>query len=259
MSLSRKLIKNNQVDMGTDSLAIPVSPVRIIRKADPENSKEKEAAYDRELEETALQAKAQIEEKIRQAEQQAKDVIDQAEGQAEAIRIQARETGYQKGFREGHQAGYQTGYKEAAQKTEEMREQAKALLSDAHRETREYIGRTREEIIRLAASMAKSIIRYSVDVREESIIEMVKNALHQAEERKQILLRCPAQYVSFLQANIYQFEKVCPSATFAVLEDTSVQSPGCIIETEDQSIDLEIDKQLDNIVNALSEWKEGKE
>jgi len=37
-----------------------------------------------------------------------------------------------------------------------------------------------------------------------------------------------------------------------------VKSPGCIIETEDQVMDLEIDRQLDNIVNALQDWKEGK-
>ena len=257
MSLSRRLIKSDQVNMEAGSREIPLSPVRETRTADRETC-DGTMAYDDKWEEKLRQARDKMEEKLRDAEHEAGERIRRAEEQAESIRKQAGETGYQAGFQKGRKEGYKSGWDEAARNARETQEQARALLTDAHRETRQYIARTREEIIQLAASMAKGMIRYSVDVREESIVEMVKNALHQAEERKQVLIRCPAQYVSVLEENVRQFQKVCPNANFAILEDPSVKSPGCIIETEDQVMDLEIDRQLDNIVNALRDWKEGK-
>jgi len=257
MSLSRRLIKSDQVNMEAGSREIPLSPVREKSTADREMG-DGAMTCDSKREEELRQARDKMEEKLRDAEHEAEERIRRAEEQAASIRKQARETGYQAGLQKGRKEGYQSGWEEAARKTRETQEQARALLSDAHRETRRYIARTREEIIQLAASMAKGIIRYSVNVREESIVEMAKNALHQAEERKQVLIRCPEQYVSVLEENIREFKKVCPNANFAILEDPSVKNPGCIIETEDQVMDLEIDRQLDNIVNALQEWKEGK-
>ena len=257
MLLSRRLIKSNQVNMEADSREIPLSPVREMSPADRETD-DGGMACDSKWEEDLRQARSKAEEKLRDAEHEAEARIRRAEEQAGSIRKQARENGYQAGFQKGRKEGYKSGWDEAARNARETQEQARALLTDAHRETRQYIARTREEIIQLAASMAKGMIRYSVDVREESIVEMVKNALHQAEERKQILIRCPAQYVAVLEENIGNFKKVCPNANFAILEDPSVKSPGCIIETEDQVMDLEIDRQLDNIVNALQDWKEGK-
>jgi flagellar assembly protein FliH len=245
ISLSRKLIKNNQVDMVSGSLEIPLTPINLTSET------EIKPDIEPELQQELNKTRARLDEMKRQAEAQAADIIRQAREQAESIKVQAKEEGYQAGFQEGRQSGYQTGYDEAIQSTEQMKEEAKALLKNAHLQSREYISQTKDEIISLAAAMAKKIIHISVDLNNECILEMVKEALYRSEEKKQVLLRCPAEFVSLLQANTSQFEKICPNATFIILEDPSVKKPGCVIETEDQVIDLDIDNQLENIVNAL--------
>ncbi|HHY81555.1 MAG TPA: hypothetical protein GX505_02620 [Clostridiales bacterium] len=245
MSLSRNLIKNNQVDMAKGCLQIPLMPIRNTLNG------EKKSAAEWEAEEKARQIQVKLENMIRQAEAQAESIIQQAREQAQAIQMQARDEGYQAGLQEGRKSGFQAGYKEGMQSTEQMQKQAKALLQAAHRESREYIRKTQAEIIKLAAAMAKKIIHINIDMNDESIVEMVREALHSSEDRKQVLLRSPAHYIPILQASSCQFEKICPNATFVFLEDSTLKEYDCIIETEDQVIHLEIDQQLDNIVNAL--------
>jgi len=248
--LYRKIIKYNQVDVVKSSLEIPL--VHIIES----EQKEERQQQDNKLAEEALRLEEKLAEIIRQAEQQANDIIRQAGKEADKIRKQARDEGYQAGLRdglqEGKRMGYQAGYEEAMKATEELKEKAKSLLQSAHRESREYISRTKKEIIRLAAAMAKKIIHTDIDLNDAVIVEMVKEALHRSEEKKQVLLRSPAKFVSVLKANIDEFEKICPHATFVVLEDATIESPGCVIETEDQVINLEVDLQLNNIIEALS-------
>ena len=250
MSLSHKLIKYNQINLMTGSFRIPLSPIKL------ETGGERKSAIERETEEKVCQTAALLEDLIAQSKKQAEDIMLQAWEQAESIQIKAKEEGFQAGLQAGKQIGYQTSYDEGIQNTKEMKEQAKALLDAAHRKSREYIGRTGSEIIHLAAAMAKNVIRMQIDTKDESIVEMVKGALRRSEEKKQILLRSPAEFISILQANSYQFEKICPNANFIFLEDPTIQSPGCVIETEDQIINLEVDKQLDNIIEALLRMEE---
>lgn len=243
--MSRRLIKNNRVDMMAGCLEIPLMPVSMTI------NREKKTVDMPEAEERVSQTKARLDEMIRKAEVQAEGLIRQAREQAETIRTQARQEGYRAGLQEGKQSGYRAGYEEALQSMKEMEEQARTLLQNAHREYRDYIGRTSSEIIRMAAAIAKKIIHINIDMNDECIAEIVRDALHWAEEKKQILMRSPAQFVPALQANCFQFEKICPNAAFVILEDPTIKGCGCIIETEDQVINLDIDQQLENIVNAL--------
>lgn len=243
--MSRRLIKNNQIDIVSGSLEIPLTPISLT------SQKEMQPDIDSEMQEEVCQTRERLDEMIKKAESQAAEIISNAREEAESIKQQAREEGWQAGFQEGRDSGYQAGYEEAIQSSEKMKEMARALLQNAHLKSREYISKTKEEIINLAAAMARKIIHTRIDMDDECIVEMVKEALHQSEEKNQVLLRCPVEFISVLQANSSQFEKICPNANFIILEDPTVKGSGCVIETEDQVIDLEIDQQLNNIVSAL--------
>lgn len=245
MSLFNKLIKNDQVDCSADCLEIPLSPIKL------ENCRKKKSFSEMEAEQKDQKIKENLDEIVKQSKDQAESLIQQAEEQALLIKEQARDEGYQAGLQEGRQNGYQEGCAKAAQDAKEMKEKARGLLQSAHRESKKYVSKTQTEIIKLAAAMASKVIHLNIDTKDECIVEIVKNALRYSEEKRQILIRCSAKLVSILQTNSYQFEKICPNASFVFLEDPSIEDSGCMIETEDQVINLDVDKQLDNIVNAL--------
>ncbi|HOB19531.1 MAG TPA: FliH/SctL family protein [Candidatus Atribacteria bacterium] len=245
-SLLYRLVKNSQVDVGAEKYEIPLSALDDI--AIPRGGKE--SAEDG-TESDIYYAESQAALILEQARAQADQILKRAESEATAIMAKAREEGFNSGFEQGRQEGWDAGSAEAEAKYEAMLRQAKEMLIAAHRESREYIRKTRDEITELAALIAESIIRFSIDTRDESIVEMVKKALQQAEEKKMILFRCSPEALPVIRANEHHFRKVCPYAAFSFLEDKGISRLGCIIESEDQVINLEIDRQLDNVIAAL--------
>lgn len=254
MTLSYRVIKNHQIDPQRDNFEIPVISTKEFLKY-AENS----TPAPIEQMENVQKAKIQKEELLTYAKTEAKNIVEKAHKQAQEIKNKAQETGYQEGFQRGQEEGYQIGQDQAFQEAKEIQEQAKQVLRGAHKQSREYIHSTREEITALATSMAESIIHFSIDTREEHIVEMVKSALHQAEERKQILFRCSAPSISILKVNTEEFQRICPNAKFTFLEDKGIKEHGCIIETEEQVMSLDIDEQLENIRTALLEMEENHE
>jgi flagellar assembly protein FliH len=247
MPLSYRIIKNQEVGFDNENIEIPIIPTEGLYKNEHHTHTEN-------IEQNKLGI--QVQEVIKSAEDRAKNIIEKAEQEANSIKKKARESGYQGGFRKGQEEGYKKAYDKAIKETNEMKDNARQLLHSAHKESRQYIEKTREEIFNLAASIARSILHFNIDTRDESIIEMVKNALKHAEERKQIIIRSNPDSNLILQTNLYQFMKICPNATFTFLEDKEIKGQGCIIESEEQVINLEIDSQLQNIVSALLEMRE---
>lgn len=250
MPLSYRIIKNQEVGIDNEDIEIPIIPAEGLYKNDHCRNKEN-------IDQNKLEI--QVQDVITNAEDRAKNIIEQAEQEANAIKRKARESGYQGGFRKGQEEGYKQGYDRAIKDTNELKVNARQLLDNAHKESRKYIEKTREEIFNLASSIARSIIHFNIDTRDESIIEMVKNALKNAEERKQIIIRSHPDANLILQTNLYQFKKICPNAAFTFLEDKGIKGQGCIIESEEQVINLEIDSQLENIFTALLEMREDNE
>lgn len=250
MPLSYRIIKSKEVGKEEESVSIPIIPSEDLSK-DQNNENAKTMGKS----EWGLKAKEHLE----NAEHKAKKMIEEAQKETLAIKKQAQEQGFQEGFNQGKEEGHKKGHERARQETQESKENAKHLLQSAHKESREYIEKTRQEIIDLASSMARNILHFNIDTKDQSIVEMVKNALRHAEERKQIIIRSHPDYYLTLQTNLYQFNKICPNASFTFLEDKEIKGKGCIIESEEQVINLEIDHQLENIVTALLEMGEDHE
>ena len=241
MSLSHKLIKRDQVDISGGFLKIPVSPIELKMEREGEHNP------NRHIGEEIRRTKASMDKLIREAERKARSLIAGAEEEVRFLKEEAKEAGY----REGYENGYQAGYEESLKEVEEIKENAKALLKEAHRQSREYIDRTGHEIIELAAAIAEKILHYQIDIQEESLVRMSREVLKQSSEKEQVIIRCPEKYIPVFKVHSSQLENVCPNAKFVFIEDSSVQEPGCIIETDKQVINLEINHQLDNIIKAL--------
>jgi len=245
-----RLIKNDQVDLESDTYQIPLVQI------ESNTSKVDDKGSDLVDRPTNDEARVQANRLIEEASAGSKSILDQAQSQAEKLLEDAKKAGYEQGFEKGYQEGYKAGKDKAEKDYEALLSSAKDLIEKAHIESRNYIKRTEDEIVDLAVSIAESIIKYSIDTRDEGIIDMVKAALHRAEEMGMILFRCSPDTILLLKANEHEFKKICPKAVFSFIEDKSIKSNGCIIETEEQVLDLEIQGQLEKVKTALKEMSE---
>lgn len=240
MPSSYRVIKNYQVDMGLDEFKVPIVPAHHLIKTGEEPLEE-----DGERDE--------IRDLIKNAQAEAEEIVQQAQIRAEQIKEDAYKQGYQEGLMQGREEGKRSAYQEVEDEVATIKGQAKDLLHQAHQKTREYIRETREEIIELSVTIARNIIHHNLDVQDEAIVGMINNALKHAEGKKQVIIRSSPHHNLLLETNLYQFKKICPNANFIILEDRGMEGANCIIETEDQVINLNIDLQLVNIEKALLE------
>lgn len=255
MPLSYKIIKNHQVGLQEENFKIPVTPAKTFKKQQNNLSLEEMKNHDK----INSQIQSEVDGIIQEAKIKAKEMVNQASRKAQDIQQKAYDTGYQKGMGEGQQKGYQQGYEKSLEETKGIKKQARDLLQQAHKASREYIHQTQEEIIDLAVTIAKSVIHHTIDLKDENILEMINFALRSVEDRRQILMRCHPKDISFLKKHVSSFKKICPQATFTLLEDKEIREKDCVIETEAQIINLKIDEQIENIRQILLEMRQTDE
>lgn len=252
MPLSYKIIKKHQVGVQDKNFEIPITSAKAFENYQRNLSQGKGQDQNQQKGEDP----SKMDEIIRQAKSKAQEILNQAAYDAQEIREKAYDTAYQEGLKAGQQKGYQQGFTQGMEQTKQAREQAKELLQQTHRASREYIHQTQEEIIDLAATMAKSIVHYTIDLQDENILDMIYFALRNVEERKQITIRCHPKNILLLKNHLSSFKKICPHGTFTFLEDKEIEVRDCVIETEAQIINLKIDEQIENIKRTLLEMRQ---
>lgn len=94
--------------------------------------------------------------------------------QVEAIHSQAREEGYKMGQEEGYKAGLEAGKLAAQKHANQLAELARAL--DAERLRQDEV--LAKEVMALALSVAKQMLRTALNVREELVLAVVRDALN---------------------------------------------------------------------------------
>lgn len=214
------------------------------------------------------QVRAQADEILRETEEMVKDLLQTARQEAEKIIRNANEEAARvvAGGREqakqieqeAQQQGWQDGYDRGSQKAEEeytgRLEEAKNIVQKAHLERQEIIAGSEDEIIQLALAVARKIISNELVVNPDSIVEIVKRAVLKVTDREEVTVRVnPENLDTTISAQDEISQSVKGIRKFKVLADTGVAPGGCVVETPNGNVDARIERQLDEIEQALME------
>lgn len=194
-------------------------------------------------------------------------IINQAIKEAEEIKLLAQEKGYKEGFdkgleegfnkglEKGHKEGIKTGFLQgidnAKEEASEIKESAINLLKDSQKKVGEYFDKNRQNIIDLAVQMAESITHFTIDTHNEDIMQLIKPIMKQFKKVGNVIITCNPKNYEYIRRSIYEIEKKYENVNFIILEDETLEKNGCMIENDNQIIDLQIRKQLDNIVEKI--------
>ena len=210
----------------------------------------------------------QIREDLLQEIQDQKDsIINKAMEEAEEIKLRARDTGYTEGFSQGSEEGkkqgldqgnkkglengYLQGIIDAQDEANQIKKNAINILNKAEDEVDKYMAENQEKIINLAVQMAESIVHSTIDSSSENILQLIKPIIQQFRKVETVIITCNPHSYDYLKKSLYQIEKKYEDVKFALFEDESLEKNGCVIENENQIIDLQIGKQLKNIVGKI--------
>ncbi|MBP3710072.1 MAG: flagellar assembly protein FliH [Treponema sp.] len=191
-------------------------------------------------------AQQTAEEIVKKAQEQAQNLIQEAKIQQQKVESEA----HNKGFDEGHEEGYREGEAEANRLIERMHVMLNAVM-----QRREDILRdTETQIVELVILMTRKVVKIISENQKSVIMSNVLAALKKVKGRGEVTLRVNLEDVKLTTEHIDDFIKRVENIRgITVVEDSSVEKGGCIVETDFGAIDARISSQLSELENRIME------
>lgn len=165
---------------------------------------------------------------------------------------------------QAYEEGFAQGYEEGSQKAEAALradlEQANNIVQQATKNAQAYLASQEQVILALAMQAAEHIIGTSLEHNKELFVPVVKRALKEAREMKEIKIYVAPKYYEVLTAKRDELAEIFPPDVPLLLfvieefEDTE-----CYIETNHGRIVVTIDEQLSELRSKLFELLNRKE
>ena len=182
--------------------------------------------------------------------QKAKAEAAQIVADAQAEREKQKNDAYNEGFEAGHKDGYDKGSAEVDRLIERMHKMLDAVMQ--RRE--EILSDTESQIVELVILMARKVIKILSENQKNVIMANTLAALKKVKTRGEVTLRVNLEDVKLTTANVDEFIKHVENIKgITILEDSSVERGGCIVETDFGAIDARISSQLTELENKILE------
>jgi flagellar assembly protein FliH len=254
ISLSR-LIKSywaNQIQKENKVISI-----KVLRQGENES----QADVSTDLERNSLIEKAhknaeQIISKANAHAEMIKEQIDSEklawEQEKEALIEQAKQEGFQAGLLEGRQKGFQE-FKESI-------DLAREVIDSAKKDYKLTLESSDKAILDLALKVSEKILGKMINENEENFLHLVKRALKEAREYREIELHVHPVHYGFLLSQKEELMSIFPRETnFYIYPNEDLSETSCVIESANGQIDASIDSQLEQVKKKLFELLESEE
>jgi flagellar assembly protein FliH len=191
------------------------------------------------------------------AEQTASKIIEDAKLEAERIIQEAnvekeniKATAHQDGYKEGHEQGFMEGQNEVNRLVERVHKIVESVM--VRRE--EILCETEQQIVELVLLMTRKVVKIISENQKTVVLSNVLAALKKIRTRGNITLRVNTEDLKLTTAHVDEFIKRIENVNgISVIEDSSVDRGGCIVETDFGAIDARISSQLAELENKIME------
>jgi flagellar assembly protein FliH len=202
----------------------------------------------------ADQIKAQADELLRQTQLKAKTILENAQ-----------KDGFQKGYTEGLEEGKKQGSEQAyldtceqakkdfSEQSQQIRNLLTAVFGSFDNERDQFIAQAQQELLTLALALAVRITHRQIELDPQVVLENVKSAIDLVSSRSEVVLKInPADIDRFKLLDNGNSNQLFSTRHVKIVADDSIASGGCIVKTENTTVDAQIATQIDNIVRQLA-------
>ncbi len=233
--------------------------IKVLEPLNPkEDTEYTPAETEKHIQTMMSEAELQAESIIGNAQIEAKNLLDRVEEERQAFEIekieiveQSRKIGFTQGLEEGRQQGYN--------EVHEIIQSARDVVESAKRDYRMHVDSSERTILELGVKVASKILGKKLQENEEEFISIVKRALKEARDNKEVQLHVHPVHYDFLLANKDEIMALFPKdINFYIYPDDDLSETSCFIESENGRIDASIDSQLEEIKQKLIELLEGE-
>jgi flagellar assembly protein FliH len=205
-----------------------------------------------------VQQKSEEAQQTRQeAEQEADRIIEQARNQAEEQKEEARKQVDQikdDAYKEGFEAGREEGFTSGKEEVERLIEQLHHIIDKTLEKRNEIIEESETQLINLVLVIAKKVVKVISENQKNVVVNNVIQALRKLKSRGEVLVKVNLDDVDMTSEHVKDFMRMVENVqSVTVVEDSTVDKGGCIIETDFGEIDARISSQLHEIEEKIIE------
>lgn len=191
------------------------------------------------------------------AEQNAQEIIANARAEAEKIiaeaeakKLEIQNSSKEEGFKIGQEEGFNTGKAEV----DRLIQRTHVILEGVMSRREEILAETEQQIVELVLLMARKVIKILSENQKSVVMANVVQALKKVKGRGNVTLRVNMSDVKLATEHIDDFIKQVENVQgMTILEDSTVEQGGCIVETDFGAIDARISSQLTELENKILE------
>ena len=163
---------------------------------------------------------------------------------------------YQEGFNEGLEKGIsegeKTGSERTAQKLEPVLDSLRHALLQLKNLRKDTYQRLEKEVVDLALAIARKVICREIEVDKEVVVGVAREALTKIEDPGKITIKLNPSDLQFINETKYQLSEMIGNIDNVKLEsEDSIQSGGCLVETDLGEIDARIENQLQAVEESF--------
>jgi flagellar assembly protein FliH len=199
-----------------------------------------------QAQESRAKAEAEAAETIRAAQARAEELVNNAQRQVAEIEKDA----YQRGEEQGRVEGWEDGRAEA----ERIIDRLHLIIAKAIDRRNEILTESESQLVGLVLTIAKKVVKVLTENQRNVVVNNVLQALRKLKSKTDVVIRvniidlkATTEHIKEIVARIERVGNV------SVLEDSSVDPGGCIIETDFGEIDARIASQLQEIEDKILE------
>jgi flagellar assembly protein FliH len=192
-----------------------------------------------------------------QAEEEAAQIAADARTKASELEHETRqtlETERKEARSQGRVEGREDGFAEGKAEVDRLIERTQIALERAQDKRGEILKETEKEIVDLVLLISRKVIKVISENQRDIIVSNVIEALRKVKAKGDVIIRVNLADLQLATEHKQDFIKLMEGVkSINIVEDSSVDSGGCIIETDFGEIDARIASQLAELENRILE------
>jgi flagellar assembly protein FliH len=182
------------------------------------------------------------------AEAEAERIIAEARTKAEEIRSGAQavfDTGRAEAAEQGRLTGREEGFNEGKAEADRLIERLHTVLERAQNKREEILAETEQQIIDLVLLITRKVVKVISENQREVVVSNIVQALRKVKGRGSVFIRVNVADIKLSTEHTKDFIRTLEGGgNIQIVEDSTVDPGGCIIETDFGEIDARISSQL---------------
>jgi len=196
------------------------------------------------------------------AEEEAQKIITEAQLKAKEFENESRiaiENERKEAVDSGKTEGKEEGYAYGKAEVDRLIERTQVVLERAQDKRADILSETEKQIIGLVLLISRKVIKVLSENQRNIIISNVVEALRKVKSKGDIIIRVNLADLQLATEHKEDFIRLIEkSKSLQIIEDSTVDPGGCIIETDFGEIDARIASQLSELENKILEISPAK-